>query len=66
MEYQKNDLVTLEISDIGVDGEGIGKADGFTVFVKDAVIECLSKPVLIPEYVAEEKSCNIEGQNEAE
>ena len=38
MEYQKNDLVTLEISDIGVDGEGIGKADGFTVFVKDAVI----------------------------
>lgn len=38
MEYQKNDLVTLEISDIGVDGEGIGKAEGFTVFVKDAVI----------------------------
>ena len=35
MEYQKNDLVTLEISDIGVDGEGIGKADGFTVFVKE-------------------------------
>ena len=38
MEYRKNDLVTIEISDIGVDGEGIGKADGFTVFVKDAVI----------------------------
>ena len=38
MEYQKNELVTLEISDIGVDGEGIGKADGFTVFVKDAII----------------------------
>ena len=37
MEYQKNDLLTLEIQDIGVDGEGIGKADGFTVFVKDAV-----------------------------
>lgn len=27
----------------------------FCEFVKDAVIECLSKPVLIPEYVAEEK-----------
>ena len=38
MEYRKNDLVTLEIEDCGIDGEGIGKADGFTVFVKDAVI----------------------------
>ena len=38
MEYRKNDLITLKIEDCGVDGEGIGKADGFTVFVKDAVI----------------------------
>ena len=38
MEYRKNDIVTLEILDCGTDGEGIGKADGFTVFVKDAVI----------------------------
>ena len=38
MEYRKNDIVTLDIEDCGVDGEGIGKADGFTVFVKDAVI----------------------------
>ena len=38
MEYRKNDIVTLEIVDCGADGEGIGKADGFTVFVKDAVI----------------------------
>ena len=38
MEFRKNDLVTLEIEDCGIDGEGIGKADGFTVFVKDAVI----------------------------
>ena len=38
MEYRKNDIVTLEIVDCGTDGEGIGKADGFTVFVKDAVI----------------------------
>ncbi len=38
MEFRKNDFVTLEIEDCGIDGEGIGKADGFTVFVKDAVI----------------------------
>ena len=36
-EYQKNDLVTVTIDDIGTDGEGIGKVDGFTLFVKDAV-----------------------------
>ena len=38
MEYKKNDLVTVTIEDIGSDGEGIGKVDGFTLFVKDAVI----------------------------
>ena len=38
MEYRKNDIVTLKIEDCGIDGEGIGKADDFTVFVKDAVI----------------------------
>ena len=26
MEFRKNDLVTLEIEDCGIDGEGIGKA----------------------------------------
>lgn len=38
MEYKKNDLVIVEIEDIGSEGEGIGKVDGFTLFVKDAVI----------------------------
>lgn len=38
MEFQKNDYVTVTIEDIGSDGEGIGKADGFTLFVKDAVV----------------------------
>ena len=33
MEFRKNDLVTLEIEDCGIDGEGIGKADGFTVLL---------------------------------
>ena len=35
---QKNDIVTAEIEDIGVNGEGIGKIDGYTLFIKDAVI----------------------------
>ncbi len=38
MDYKKNDTVTVTIEDIGSDGEGIGKVDGFTLFVKDAVI----------------------------
>ena len=36
--YKKNDIVVIEITDMGVDGEGIGKIDGFTLFVKDALI----------------------------
>lgn len=35
---QKNDIVTVTIEDIGVDGEGIGKVNGYTLFIKDAVI----------------------------
>ena len=36
--YKKNDIVTVSIEDIGTDGEGIGKTDGFILFVKDAVV----------------------------
>ena len=35
---KKNDLVTVKIEDIGVGGEGIGKVDGYTLFIKDAII----------------------------
>ena len=35
---QKNDIATVTIEDIGVNGEGIGKVDGYTLFIKDAVI----------------------------
>ena len=35
---QKNEMAVIEITDIGVNGEGIGKHDGYTLFVKDAVI----------------------------
>ena len=38
MSYQKNDIVQVEITDLGTDGEGIGKIDGYTLFVKDAII----------------------------
>ena len=36
-QYSKNDIVTVKIEDIGTEGEGIGKLEGFTLFVKDAV-----------------------------
>ena len=35
---QKNDIATVTIEDIGVSGEGIGKVNGYTLFIKDAVI----------------------------
>lgn len=38
ISMKKNDLVEVKIEDIGMDGEGIGKVDGYTLFVKDAVI----------------------------
>ena len=35
---QKNDLIKVHIEDMTNDGEGIGHSDGFTLFVKDALI----------------------------
>lgn len=35
---KKNDLVEVQIEDMSESGEGIGHADGLTLFVKDAVI----------------------------
>ncbi len=35
---QKNDLVTVTIEDMTTEGEGIGKADGFPLFIKDSII----------------------------
>ena len=34
----KNDLIEITIEDIGSDGEGIGKYQGYTLFVKDTVV----------------------------
>ena len=38
MEWKKNDRFQVRIEDFSDTGEGIGKTDGFTWFVKDAVI----------------------------
>ena len=38
MGLKKNDIVTVTIEDIGSEGEGIGKVDGFPLFIKDATI----------------------------
>ena len=38
MELKKNDLVTVTIEDIGSEGEGIGKVNGYPLFLKDATI----------------------------
>ena len=35
---QKNEITTITIEDVGVGGEGIGKVDGYTLFVKDTII----------------------------
>ncbi len=38
MKFQKNELAVVTIEDMGSDGFGIGKVDGFALFVKDAVV----------------------------
>ena len=37
-KYKKDDLLEVEIVDMGNDGEGIGKIDGYALFIKDAII----------------------------
>ncbi len=38
MDWKKNDVFQVKIEDLTDAGEGIGKTDGFTWFIKDAVI----------------------------
>lgn len=38
MEWKKNDIVIVEILDMTESGEGVGKAEGFPLFIKDTVI----------------------------
>ena len=37
-KFVKDAVFEVNITDIGNDGEGIGKIDGYTLFIKDAVI----------------------------
>ena len=47
MSYQKNDVLTVKIEDMGHDGEGIGKCEGYNLFVKDTVIGDLAEVKVI-------------------
>ncbi len=38
MELRKNDYVRVRIQDIGSEGQGIGKVDGYTLFIQGAVV----------------------------
>jgi len=38
MDYTKNQLCDVTITDISETGEGIGRVDGYTLFVKDAIL----------------------------
>ena len=43
--YQKGDVLTVTIEDLSDEGLGIGKADGYALFIKDTVVgdECKAK-----------------------
>ena len=38
MDWKKNEVFQVQIEDMSETGEGIGKVDGFTWFIKDAII----------------------------
>ena len=43
---KKNEKIIVTIEDIGVNGEGIGKVEGYTLFVKDAIIGDIVEAVI--------------------
>lgn len=43
MGFNKNDTVRLIITDIGTNGEGIGRVDGYTLFIKEQLSVMRSK-----------------------
>lgn len=42
-DMKKNETAIVTIEDMGVNGEGIGKVDGYPLFVKDAIIGDVAK-----------------------
>ena len=49
MEYKKNDLLTVTIEDMGHDGEGIGKVDGYTVSITREGVTFVVTNTYVPE-----------------
>lgn len=47
MEYKKNEVYSLTITDANMDGDGVGKLNGFPIFVKDTVIGDVAEVKLI-------------------
>lgn len=47
MGYEKNQILTVKIEDMGADGEGIGKVEGYTLFVKDALMGDVVKAKIV-------------------
>ncbi len=43
MMAKKNEIVTVKVTDMAISGEGIGKVDGYTLFIKDTVIGDVAK-----------------------
>lgn len=45
----KDDLVSVTITDMSENGEGIGKTEGFALFIKDAVVgdQVLAKVIAV-------------------
>ena len=43
MAWKKNDIAAVQIEDMSQEGLGIGKAEGYTLFVKDTVIGDLAR-----------------------
>lgn len=52
MELKKNRLIELEIQDLGSEGEGIGRYEGFTFFVKNA----LPGDIILAKVIKQKKS----------
>lgn len=38
MEFKKDDIVTVKIEDMSSEGQGIGRVNGYALFIKDAMI----------------------------
>ncbi|MEI3162332.1 MAG: 23S rRNA (uracil(1939)-C(5))-methyltransferase RlmD [Lachnospirales bacterium] len=47
MKIKKNDIYNIKITDLGTHGEGIGKIDGYTLFVKNTLPDEEAKVVVV-------------------